>query len=183
MTGLTTSRQIAPCYIRAKAPDKSTQGTTMPALNLDTDQDRIAERVNEPDTLFVACLCAEWCGTCREYRDAFDRLADKHPEICFAWIDIETHADRFDDLDVENFPTILIEDRCNDPVFRHGFAAGGHCRPDAVRSDRAARRQRRAQTAAGSGSRLNRRIFGRRALRHGRCEQCCSAFAAACPIY
>jgi hypothetical protein len=25
-------------------------------------------------------------------------------------IDIETHADRFDDLDVENFPTILIED-------------------------------------------------------------------------
>ena len=82
----------------------------MPALNLDTDQDRIAERVNEPNTLFVACLCAEWCGTCREYRDAFDKLADRHPEICFAWIDIETHADRFDDLDVENFPTILIED-------------------------------------------------------------------------
>ena len=82
----------------------------MPALNLDTDQDRIAERVNDHETLFVACLCAEWCGTCREYRDAFDRLADKHPEICFAWIDIETHADRFDDLDVENFPTILIED-------------------------------------------------------------------------
>ena len=27
----------------------------MPALNLDTDHDRIAERVNEPDTLFVAC--------------------------------------------------------------------------------------------------------------------------------
>ena len=82
----------------------------MPALNLDTDLDRIAERVNDHETLFVACLCAEWCGTCRDYRDAFDRLADKHPEICFAWIDIETHADRFDDLDVENFPTILIED-------------------------------------------------------------------------
>ncbi len=26
------------------------------------------------------------------------------------WIDIETHADRLDDFDVENFPTILIED-------------------------------------------------------------------------
>ncbi|MGF6596244.1 thioredoxin 1 [Paraburkholderia sp. GAS448] len=82
----------------------------MPALNLDTDADRIAERVNNHDTLFVACLCAEWCGTCREYREAFDRLADRHPDICFAWIDIETHADRFDDLDVENFPTVLIED-------------------------------------------------------------------------
>ncbi|AOJ23164.1 thioredoxin family protein [Burkholderia cenocepacia] len=82
----------------------------MPALNLDTDADRIAERLADPGTLLVACLCAEWCGTCRDYRSAFDQLADAHPDACFAWIDIETHADRLDDLDVENFPTILIED-------------------------------------------------------------------------
>lgn len=82
----------------------------MPALNLDTDSDRIAERVAHPNTLLVACLCAQWCGTCRDYRQTFDELADAHPEMCFVWIDIETHADRFDDLDVENFPTLLIED-------------------------------------------------------------------------
>jgi thiol-disulfide isomerase/thioredoxin len=82
----------------------------MPALNLDTDSDRIAERVTDSDTLLVACLCAPWCGTCRDYQAEFDRLAEAHPEICFVWIDIETHADRFDDLDVENFPTLLIED-------------------------------------------------------------------------
>ena len=82
----------------------------MPALNLDTDADRIAERLADPGTLLVACLCAEGCGTCRDYRTAFDQLADAHPDACFAWIDIETHADRLDDLDVENFPTILIED-------------------------------------------------------------------------
>lgn len=82
----------------------------MPALDLDTDADQIAGRVTDCDTLFVACLCAQWCGTCRDYRATFDRIAEAHPEICFAWIDIETHADRFDDLDVENFPTILIED-------------------------------------------------------------------------
>lgn len=82
----------------------------MPALNLDTDSDRIAERVTDGNTLLVACLCAQWCGTCRDYRAEFDRLADAHPEVCFTWIDIETHADRFDDLDVENFPTLLIED-------------------------------------------------------------------------
>jgi thioredoxin 1 len=82
----------------------------MPALNLDTDSDRIAERVTDSDTLLVACLCAQWCGTCRDYQAEFGRLAEAHPEICFVWIDIETHADRFDDLDVENFPTLLIED-------------------------------------------------------------------------
>ncbi|MEM5424980.1 thioredoxin family protein [Paraburkholderia sp. BR14263] len=82
----------------------------MPALDLDTDADQIAERVSNQDTLFVACLCAQWCGTCRDYRATFDRIAEAHPDVCFAYIDIETHADRFDDLDVENFPTILIED-------------------------------------------------------------------------
>ena len=82
----------------------------MPALDLDTDADQIAERVSNQDTLFVACLCAQWCGTCRDYRATFDRIAEAHPDVCFAYIDIETHADRLDDLDVENFPTILIED-------------------------------------------------------------------------
>jgi thiol-disulfide isomerase/thioredoxin len=82
----------------------------MPALNLDTDALAISQRLGSADTLLVACLCAEWCGTCREFRPGFDALADAYPAICFAWIDIETHADRFEDLDVENFPTILIED-------------------------------------------------------------------------
>ena len=55
----------------------------MSALNLDTDADRIAERIAVPGTLFVACLCAEWCGTCREYREGFNRLTAAHPEIYF----------------------------------------------------------------------------------------------------
>ncbi|KAG0192353.1 hypothetical protein DFQ28_009453 [Apophysomyces sp. BC1034] len=82
----------------------------MPALDLDHDADAIAARLSSADTLFVACLCAEWCGSCREYRVGFDVLADAYPHACFVWIDIETHADRLDDIDVENFPTILIED-------------------------------------------------------------------------
>jgi thioredoxin 1 len=96
--------------IRRHHPLTRTHEKAMPALNLDTDAEQIAERISRADTLFVACLCAEWCGACREYRAGFDLLADAHPDICFAWIDIENQADRFDDLDVENFPTILIED-------------------------------------------------------------------------
>jgi thiol-disulfide isomerase/thioredoxin len=84
----------------------------MPALNLDTDAAAIAQRLNQPNTALVACLCAQWCGTCRDYEAAFDQLAQAHPQTCFVWIDIETHADQLDefDFDVENFPTILIED-------------------------------------------------------------------------
>jgi thiol-disulfide isomerase/thioredoxin len=84
--------------------------TRMPTLDLDTDAGAIASRLADPDTLLVACLCAEWCGTCREYRVMFDVLADAHPAVCFVWIDIETHSELVDEYDVENFPTILIED-------------------------------------------------------------------------
>lgn len=57
----------------------------------------------------IACLCAAWCGTCTSYRQTFDLLQNTHPEKCFAWIDIEDHADLVDALDIENFPTILIQ--------------------------------------------------------------------------
>lgn len=59
----------------------------------------------------VACLCAAWCGTCGSYRAAFDTLAARHPDMHFVWIDIEDQADVVGDLDVDNFPTLLIQKR------------------------------------------------------------------------
>lgn len=56
----------------------------------------------------VVCLCAEWCGTCREYRPGFERVAARFPEVGFVWLDIEDHAEHLGDLDIENFPTMVI---------------------------------------------------------------------------
>ena len=60
------------------------------------------------DLFSVVCLCAEWCGTCRDYREGFDLLASDFAGVRFLWLDIEDQADLLGDLDVENFPTILI---------------------------------------------------------------------------
>lgn len=57
---------------------------------------------------WVVCLCAEWCGVCREYRSSFDAVARLHPGVRFAWIDVEDDDDLVGDLDVETFPTVLI---------------------------------------------------------------------------
>jgi thiol-disulfide isomerase/thioredoxin len=65
-----------------------------------------APPATEPQT--VLCLCAAWCGSCRDYREIFDRAAAAHPSDTFVWIDIEDEADLVDDIDVENFPTLLI---------------------------------------------------------------------------
>lgn len=57
----------------------------------------------------VICLCAEWCGVCRDYASGFRSLAEQFPAVGFHWLDIELHADCLGDLDVENFPTLLIK--------------------------------------------------------------------------
>ena len=57
---------------------------------------------------WVICLCAEWCGVCREWRSIFNEAAAAHPGLHFAWIDIEDEAQAMGDVDVETFPTLLI---------------------------------------------------------------------------
>jgi hypothetical protein len=57
---------------------------------------------------WVICLCAEWCGVCREWRGIFNEAAAAHPDLHFAWIDIEDEAEAMGDVDVETFPTLLI---------------------------------------------------------------------------
>ena len=60
-------------------------------------------------TWSVVCFCAEWCGSCRNWFDAFKALSKKYPDVTFIWIDIEDHADLLDVLDIENFPSLLIQ--------------------------------------------------------------------------
>ncbi len=57
----------------------------------------------------VICLCAEWCGICREYRNGFQEVARQFPDAGFHWLDVETDADQLGDIDVENFPTLIIK--------------------------------------------------------------------------
>ena len=59
-------------------------------------------------TLLVACLCAQWCGTCKEYQPLFHQLTEAFPRAKFLWVDIEDEADLVDPIEVENFPTLLI---------------------------------------------------------------------------
>lgn len=81
----------------------------MPASTLDHhDRQQLLALANEPEWI-VACLCAAWCDVCKTYRADFDRLADAHPDKRFIWIDIEDEADFIGDIDVENFPTLLIQ--------------------------------------------------------------------------
>ncbi|HEV7915745.1 MAG TPA: thioredoxin family protein [Albitalea sp.] len=59
--------------------------------------------------LLVAGLCAQWCGTCRDYRPLFDAQAQTFAgRAHFAWVDVEDHDEVMGHIDVENFPTLMI---------------------------------------------------------------------------
>jgi thioredoxin 1 len=59
----------------------------------------------------VICLCAEWCGVCRQWEPVFDALATERPDAAFAWVDVEDEDEAMGDVEVETFPTLLIAHR------------------------------------------------------------------------
>ena len=61
-----------------------------------------------PPRLLVACLCAQWCGTCRDYRPLFEQLQAEFAPAQFVWIDIEDQAALVDPVEVDDFPTLLV---------------------------------------------------------------------------
>jgi len=59
--------------------------------------------------LLVACLCAAWCRTCDDYRPTFDALASEFSaQARFVWVDIEDDEEALGDVDVQDFPTLLV---------------------------------------------------------------------------
>jgi thiol-disulfide isomerase/thioredoxin len=133
---------------------------------------RLAMREPALPDLLVVCLCADWCGTCRTYRATFDALAGQYPDAAFHWVDIEDDAEWFGDLDVETFPTILIQ-RADTVLFfgpvlpqpvhlQRTLAALGALGDEEARSYAASDAQRRAWQQLG-----NVREALRQRARHG----------------
>ena len=56
----------------------------------------------------VVALCAEWCGTCRDYFTAFAQRAERNPGTRHLWIDIEDDSEWLGDIDLETLPSLLI---------------------------------------------------------------------------
>ncbi|OZI67209.1 thioredoxin family protein [Bordetella genomosp. 11] len=85
---------------------------------LEPGKDRAALRglLQRPDIDLVACFCAAWCDTCREYRPKLEQLAAQADTAVFVWIDIEDHPELLGEEEVENFPTLLVQ-RAGKTVF------------------------------------------------------------------
>ncbi len=108
--------------------------------------------------LVVLALCADWCGTCRDFQHALQRIAEAHGEIVFAWADIEDDAELVGDIEVETFPTLAI---FRDGVALHFGASLPQERPVARLIDALADHPARAATAVPAAVDAFARLIGR----------------------
>ena len=117
----------------------------MPSLDLNLiSPAQLQQELSRHQTI-VACLCAEWCDVCTAYRPKFDDLANQHPDCLFLWIDIEDQADVVGDFDIDNFPTLTIQQ--NDTVLFFGTM-----QPDCTQLSRMILRLVAPSTEAGQGT-------------------------------
>ncbi|MBS3997804.1 MAG: thioredoxin family protein [Hydrogenophaga sp.] len=94
-------------------------------------------------SLHVICLCAQWCGTCRDYAPVFNALSAQRPAVCTQWADLDEVEDALGDIDITTFPMLLIAD-----------AAQGLCFAGPV-TPQAATLLRLCDVAAAGGLRLD----------------------------
>lgn len=82
----------------------------MNVLNPHHDGAAVRQALAAHTGLRVACYCAAWCRACTEYRPGFEALAARMPDALFLWIDVEDSPELLGDDDVEDFPTLLVQD-------------------------------------------------------------------------
>lgn len=70
--------------------------------------DQISKMLNKGQRL-IACFCADWCSSCQAWQNSFSRLAQKFPEDCFVWLDIDKHPDMIADIDLDILPVMLVQ--------------------------------------------------------------------------
>lgn len=81
----------------------------MPVLTASpSDRRALASRWSADSPLVVVSLCAAWCHTCGEFREAFERIAAARGNAQFVWLDIEDDHEICGDIDVEDFPTLAV---------------------------------------------------------------------------
>ena len=61
------------------------------------------------ERLIVACLCAQWCSVCRQWKPSFEGLATQFDQACWVWVDVEDKADLLGDFEPDSFPVLAVQ--------------------------------------------------------------------------
>lgn len=59
---------------------------------------------------------ANWCYVCEQLNSNVERMAQRHPDVTFYRVDVDTEKEATDDQEIHKIPALVL--------FRHGMAVG-----------------------------------------------------------
>lgn len=74
---------------------------------IELTQDNLDATIREHDIVLID-FWAEWCGPCKSFAPTFEKVAERHPDIAFGKVDIESEQAVAQQFGIRSIPTLAI---------------------------------------------------------------------------
>ncbi|MDX1610449.1 MAG: thioredoxin [Halofilum sp. (in: g-proteobacteria)] len=74
---------------------------------IELTQDNLDATIREHDIVLID-FWAEWCGPCKSFAPVFEKVAERHPDIAFGKLDIESEQAVAQQFGIRSIPTLAI---------------------------------------------------------------------------
>ena len=74
---------------------------------IELTRDNLEATIRDHDIVLID-FWAEWCGPCRSFAPVFEKVAERHPDIAFAKVDIEQQQEVAQQFGIRSIPTLAI---------------------------------------------------------------------------
>ncbi|WP_294945935.1 thioredoxin [Sulfurivirga sp.] len=77
----------------------------MAVVNLKTEE---FEKFIQDHPMVILDFWAEWCGPCKMFAPIFEKVAEKHPDVAFAKVNVEEEQQLAAMFQVRSIPTVAF---------------------------------------------------------------------------
>lgn len=77
----------------------------MATINLTIENHK---QITEENEIVILDFWAEWCGPCKMFGPAFEKVSEKHPDVVFAKCDTQQEQELGPAFRIRSIPTVMI---------------------------------------------------------------------------